>query len=294
MIRLIVKRGPCAGELFDFDTDEVKIGKGPANDLVLNIRVVSKHHGCIFRTEDGYVYEDLRSTNGSLIRRGADELDPRSTEDFKTPIRDKDEIVLGAASSAVIILVRIDPTQADEGPDTVDPETTVLASRSMDEIDRTIVDVGQDHKAMRALFQLQKEMLSAFELPGLARTLVRSVSAFYPHAVRATLHLRDAASGEFASIGEQTADEPKPVNVSRAILERIRERKVAVLFQDATAELDKAESVVRAGIRSCICVPLLLEGEIRGVLQVDSTEAVGAFTERDLEILTVFGNQLAS
>ncbi len=47
---------------------KITIGKAPDNDLVADEAQVSRHHACLYRTDDGaYMLEDLQSTNGTFV-----------------------------------------------------------------------------------------------------------------------------------------------------------------------------------------------------------------------------------
>lgn len=47
---------------------QAKIGRHTTNDIVLNDRLVSRHHAKIIVTPDGAVFEDLGSSNGSYLK----------------------------------------------------------------------------------------------------------------------------------------------------------------------------------------------------------------------------------
>lgn len=69
--------------------DGMTIGRGPANDLVLDLDDVSRQHARFTPEEDGWAVEDLGSTNGTLVN-GA-EIHSR------TPIRNGDLVKVGRA-----------------------------------------------------------------------------------------------------------------------------------------------------------------------------------------------------
>jgi transcriptional regulator with GAF, ATPase, and Fis domain len=65
--RLEVTAGPDRGKSVDLDRPRVRIGTGPANDLVLGDRSVSRLHAEIELGEDGFRLRDLGSTNGTRV-----------------------------------------------------------------------------------------------------------------------------------------------------------------------------------------------------------------------------------
>jgi transcriptional regulator with GAF, ATPase, and Fis domain len=66
-VALVVVSGPHRGLERAVDRDRVRIGKSPDNDLVLDDPTVSRFHCEIRRDGQGYLLEDLGSTNGTLV-----------------------------------------------------------------------------------------------------------------------------------------------------------------------------------------------------------------------------------
>jgi pSer/pThr/pTyr-binding forkhead associated (FHA) protein len=65
---LIIVQGPGTGHTFTLGTDPVIIGReGPTAKFVIADPAVSRRHAQISRQDDGYVIEDLNSTNGTFI-----------------------------------------------------------------------------------------------------------------------------------------------------------------------------------------------------------------------------------
>ena len=66
------------------------------------------------------------------------------------------------------------------------------------------------------------------------------------------------------------------------------DKKRSVLSVDTLSDrhFGAQESIISQAIRSAMCVPLLLEGECLGLIQVDTSSDPYAFKEADLEILT--------
>jgi len=67
MIKLVMKIGANEIKTIESDKDELTIGRNPANDIVVDNLAVSDRHARIIRGEDGYVLQDLDSTNGSFV-----------------------------------------------------------------------------------------------------------------------------------------------------------------------------------------------------------------------------------
>ncbi len=109
--RLTVIKGFNKGEVFPLEEDEVIIGRGEENGIVLNIAEISRKHSVLTRGEEGYIIKDLDSTNGTFV-------DKKKVGD-KYLLKPGDTIMLGDA----IYLTY----QAD-----TDPEETLVTLRPVE------------------------------------------------------------------------------------------------------------------------------------------------------------------
>ncbi|MCK6581099.1 MAG: FHA domain-containing protein [Anaerolineae bacterium] len=82
MISLVMRRGPTPGEVYFLSGDEITIGRGVKNQIVIHDNEVSREHCRLVRLDDDYELHDLASNNGTflngqrvasprLLRRGA-------------------------------------------------------------------------------------------------------------------------------------------------------------------------------------------------------------------------------
>ena len=85
------------------------------------------------------------------------------------------------------------------------------------------------------------------------------------------------------------------MEISKTILKEVLEQHHAVLSSDATMDsrFGGSHSIIMQGIRSTMCVPLMAGSEILGMIHLDTRIATGVFTEKDLQILSVFANEAA-
>jgi|TARA_B100002003_G_C14032543_1_gene497691 pSer/pThr/pTyr-binding forkhead associated (FHA) protein len=79
----VIKECPITG-------DQIKIGRDEDNDIVIDNAAVSRHHAKIKRAGDGYVVEDLGSTNGTFVNEN------RITQQEK--LQDGDIVIVGKHS----------------------------------------------------------------------------------------------------------------------------------------------------------------------------------------------------
>ena len=74
MIRVEVVRGQRSGTKIESSADAFRIGRAPESDLSLPDGVVSANHAQIQYAGERYVVVDLKSTNGTAIRRGEERV----------------------------------------------------------------------------------------------------------------------------------------------------------------------------------------------------------------------------
>ncbi len=65
--RIVVRRGPQPNATYDLDQDVITLGRDITNEILINDVEVSRHHMRFSRSLNGYMVEDLGSTNGTFI-----------------------------------------------------------------------------------------------------------------------------------------------------------------------------------------------------------------------------------
>jgi sigma-B regulation protein RsbU (phosphoserine phosphatase) len=95
-------------------------------------------------------------------------------------------------------------------------------------------------------------------------------------------------------IDHETIEEPD-FQVSRGIVERVGKRGQPMLTSDAQVDdrIMMRTSVMSLGLRSVLCVPLIVKGKTIGVIYVDNRLRAGIFSEADLELLSAIAASAA-
>jgi predicted component of type VI protein secretion system len=65
--QLIMSAGPTPSKAFPLEKNEIFIGRDLTNDIVINDAEISRRHARLVRQDEGYVVEDLGSTNGTFV-----------------------------------------------------------------------------------------------------------------------------------------------------------------------------------------------------------------------------------
>ena len=260
----------------------VSIGRAADNDVCLLSGLVSRNHCQIDLTGEGVWLEDLGSANGVTVNglktRGA-------------PLVVGDTIELG---QAVIVILEID-SEASATVEEVAPSRTIL-SELPDEREKLRVFARVTRELSRetdtqTLLQLVVDNAIAL-LGGERGFLLQSDSPLSSETNISSLdsmNVRVARSFDGADIAVPRT------RVSLGIVRRVLESGEALLSLDATQDerFEEYASIEELHLKSVVCLPVRVDGEVRGVLLVDNRLRQGAFKEEDLEIAELFADQAA-
>jgi adenylate cyclase len=85
------------------------------------------------------------------------------------------------------------------------------------------------------------------------------------------------------------------LHISQTLLQRVQKEHIGFLCADtqSDAALQAQQSIVAFGMRSVLCVPLLLQNELLGIIHVDSETQRAIFSSDDLDLLAALANQAA-
>lgn len=282
---------PQVHELKDFTT----IGRMPRNTIQILDRILSKVHAQVVRLKDGtYILKDLGSLNGTYVNG------QRITE---VQLKNGDEISMGATLLRFV-----------EGDVSKPQVTDVLVSQDAvsSEIHQTLnADVGnfvpesaitseqvlrQDYERLRISHEVATYLGVEADLHALLGKILDKIFEIF-RCDRGIIFLPDSG-GELrpaVSRHRNPAAAQENIVVSRTVLRDVAERKQAVLSSDASmdARFNAARSIILQGIRSTMCVPMLYADELLGVVYLDSQLATGAFSKKDLQLLTGIASQAA-
>ena len=94
---------------------------------------------------------------------------------------------------------------------------------------------------------------------------------------------------------DQQAIEEPHFQVSRSVVERVAREGDAILTSDAQSDdrFSMRQSVMSLRLRSILCVPLQVKGQVLGVVYVDNRLQAGIFTPDHLELLTAIASSAA-
>ncbi len=182
-----------------------------------------------------------------------------------------------------------------------DPETNVFAMPMAEDFQRAadIADERQlrrDYERLRVAFDLSLEVGLRTDLGALGNTILERIKQVLPADTAVIMLMGDG--GELvplASAVDEYAHQDGEVRIPRAIVDQVVSSKEGLLTSDAQADaqLRASHTVVGQQISSALCVPLLVQDEVRGVIHLSSSSAAGAYEERDLALLRAIAQPAA-
>jgi len=302
MARLIISAPDGKRGILELTKPVITVGRGNANDLVLNDPSVSRFHAVVKQSQEGaVVIADRGSTNGVMVngtriaaevelhkgdraRIGAYELVLESVDDSALQIRRADipsaiENVLrgGAASQPVKISETGVARESRATIDKLQKENFLL---------RMLYDAGKALHAKLSIDDIAAEVMElAFRVEGVERGFIMLFDDKGQVTRQTEVRYRVAP-----------AKEQPQIILSRSVLERMKTELQPILITDLSADerFSGSESMLISGLRSAICTPLVARNRLAGVLYVDNLNKTSAFTQDELDVLTVVAAQAAA
>ncbi|HEX6986835.1 MAG TPA: ATP-binding protein, partial [Planctomycetaceae bacterium] len=298
---LLVIQGQDQGARFRIGDDPIGIGRGVRNEIRLLDTEVSRQHAQVSRDGGRCVLADRGSSNGTY-------LNGRPVK--QAVLSDGDRIQIGRT------VLLFSESRGDESkfaasmidfvgrPDAGDSSRIVGRHDGSPSAPSTLFVRPADTSVLYRIAEEAVSPSSSVEQM-LARVLELTIAAI--SADRGCVLLRGAESGELAPVA---ARHRKPAGatkmpVSRSIVDYVVRTGHGVRTSDARRDsrFDAGQSILQAGIREALCVPMQGRYDLIGVIYADTTTAADAwlaaggaaevFSDEHLRLLVAIGRQAA-
>lgn len=297
MASLFVIRGRDQGRHFNLPRGPQTIGRDPKAGIQLLDSEVSREHAVI-SSEDGLQYQirDLDSSNGTEVN---------GAEVAEQVLRSGDRIQIG--QTLMIFTGSSQPTslQAAHSVDIVQRAAASEPSKIVSSADLSKGPSGGD-RSLEVMYLTALAVGRTNDIPELLDRVLRLVFDWVV-ADRGCVMLLDSQTGQLrpaARCDRKQHKTTEPISISRTILDYVLENKEAVRTTDAQEDRrwDAAQSIVQAGIREAMCVPLQGRYSVVGALYVDTFTSSGnvvaggpveRFNDDQLRLITAIGYQAA-
>ena len=291
MAKLIIRDSNGMREVTLEETNSV--GRSPSNRVQISDPLVSKEHCLIFADRKGnYSVKDLGSRNGTFVNK------KRIRND--TALRNGDEISLGKTSC----MLQLDTMGSVVALDDERCQILVFDQIYLDSLqlsrflpEKEITDekaLRTDYEKLRIAHELQRDIGLELDLTQIFnRILARTFEVL--ECDQAVILTADP-TGDMTVKAFKTRTQKDEVIVSSTVIRRVQEDKVGIIATDALADerFQEAVSIVSRNVRSSMAVPILHEQELLGIMIIESSATVMAYTRKDLLLFNNIALQTAN
>ncbi len=302
MARLIISSPDGKNGILELNKPLITVGRGNANDLVLNDASVSRFHAVIKLRDNSIFVADRGSTNGIVLN---DQKISKETE-----LKNGDVALVGLYR---LRLENVDDkglqVRRGEWPSTLNnimrerPEQPVLP-RSSDTHSNELTDLAgrikkleRENYLLTVLYEAGKALSSKLALEHICEQVI-SLACLIEGVERGFVMLFDER-GEVARQTEvryrnpASAESRPQIILSTRVLDLIRKERQPILIDDVSADerFSGSESLKISGLRSAMCAPLVGKEQLFGVLYVDNLEKASAFTQDELNVFALVAAQ---
>ena len=302
MARLIISSPDGKNGILELNKPLITVGRGNANDLVLNDGSVSRFHAVIKLRDNSIFVADRGSTNGIVLN---DEKINKETE-----LKNGDVALVGLYR---LRLENVDDNglqvRRGEWPSTLNnimrdrPQQPVLP-RSSDTHSNELTDLAgrvkkleRENYLLTVLYEAGKALSSKLALEHICEQVI-SLACLIEGVERGFVMLFDER-GEVARQTEvryrnpASAESRPQIILSTRVLDLIRKERQPILIDDVSADerFSGSESLKISGLRSAMCAPLVGKEQLFGVLYVDNLEKASAFTQDELNVFALVAAQ---
>jgi Nif-specific regulatory protein len=267
--------------------EEISVGREASNKLWAADSAMSRRHFTIVKQEDGrFLLRDLGGRNGTRVN--GEKID-------KHELCHRDQITVG--NSTLVFLLGDEEAIAERNPleldDTTVEEDVVASLHPEDSSYLHPERTSAQPKAERLAADLSTVLKIATHIGGirdeggLQWQLLGMLFDVVP-AQRAAILFLDGA-GEIASSAawDRVHGPEVPVRVSRTLLKKITAERTGLLLDNIKrSSVGQAASLQSAGVKSALCVPLLLADQVSGVIYLDTRRPENPFDSDHLQLIT--------
>lgn len=298
MPSLQILNGPLKGRSFALTGKKFSLGRSPENDIQVEGVSVSRKHARLSQKEGKFFIKDLKSKNGIFIN--GNKMDP----DIAYEIEPGQLVSLGRIAISIIEDI---PEHMFSLHDTIgfteemrEDELQLLDAMDIASLVNEEDETEQPDRYMTAeknvelIYKVSRILLQTMENDENINMILGRILNFILDL------LKRIDRGAFILIDEETLEISKiipitkkssddsPKMYSKTIVERvIAERKPVIMLDTLDEdEVDLSESMVSMRIRSVLCVPMLSNSRVRGVVYVDSLNKPYGFRSEDLFLLS--------
>ena len=296
MFYVYVSAPGMAARKFPLEKPVTTVGRSSMNDLPISDKMLSRQHARIVKDDNGGLQvEDLGSRNGTFLN-GERLATPQ-------PLKAGDRITLGGVTlkleSESTTRVRIEAGGADALDNTILKASAELLRAQHQETDPRLPaeQLSKLIESLRVVNELTIELLRDVSVDELMKFLMDKVfETLMPD--RGVVLLRSRVTNELIPAVVRVAEgmSADDIRLSKTLVAQVVEKRNGLILMDTStgSGVSLADSIRLSGIKSVLAAPLENEGEVVGLIYVDSQVGHRSFEEADLRLLTSLANVAAA
>ncbi len=286
MSKLKIISGPQSGSTIELKNGLI-IGRGNSADVCFMDITLSRQHAKLELVDGNWELRDLGSRNGTFVNGVAVRAG--------TPLRDGDEVHLGS----LVLKFCVEPERAvvpnvevkwDAGTE----ETKILEKVSVDDQIVPLLPEGLEKEASRlmikrlqVLSEVADTLGNVIEADKLFPKVLEKLLDAFPEAERGCVMLCDPNGSNLDPVATLARPGAKSqISVSRTLANQVTSTRSAVLSADVSGDerFDSKHSIVRYGLRTVMCAPMICEDTVLGLIQLDSSNPLNQFSRADMAL----------
>src|SRR5437660_4069127 len=304
MSRLIISSPDGKRGILELHKPVITIGRGNANDLVLNDSSVSRLHAVVKLTGDSIMIADRGSTNG-VVLNGERISDETELKNGDIAVLGSYELRLEHVDSKDLLVRKADiPYTLNQsirggGERIVLPERIKLSDSALTDLVNKIKKLERENYLLTVLYDAGKALNTKLSIDDISEQVI-SLSFRIQGVERGFVMIFNEA-GEVSRQSEVRYRNPQssanqPIILSGSVLDLTRKEQQPILIEDVSSDerCRGSESIRISGLRCAMCAPLLGTNRLFGIVYVDNLEKSSAFTQEELNIFALIAAQAGS
>ncbi|MEJ2725230.1 MAG: FHA domain-containing protein [Deltaproteobacteria bacterium] len=286
MIKLYLMDGKSEIQSFDLFRNVFTIGRSPQNDIPIQDKYVSRRHIKITKRGDSFFIKDLGSRNGTFVKG------KQLPKGHEFEVEEGVPIILGMS---LVCLGKACLEKVMPFVDSLyDPDSDELNQiKGLSTKDRPLTA----QKNMETIYNVARLLRNSLSLEEIMEKILGQVFSLLPRLDRGFILLADSRTGRITQVFHlsKSAGDEMSSCYSRSIVDRVlRDRKaISMLDTFSEEEVNLSESIKAMRIRSLLCIPMVSNAEIRGVMYFDSIREPHGFRKEDLSLLIALSSPAA-
>ena len=293
MPQLILRQG-LLRETFEL-SQHTRIGRLTENDITIKDDLISRYHAEIIQAEDGYLFKDLNSSNGSFNR---------GVRIYEKMLNDGDIITMGEnivltfihkqsdqQSSQVYITSKPIPAHAIQARAAMEQGEAFLPASHINGD-----NWQEDYEKLRLGNELLQKLDMHHDLNQNMQNIATKLLEIFP-ADRCAILLMDAKTGNLFPMTVKLQPGIKgPLSISRSIADEVQKTYSALLVADVREDqqFSISNSLLLQEVHSVLCAPIIYDNNFYGIIHMDSQKPAMVFSKQDLHLLVSLSKHIAT